>query len=635
MEGWDRLHHVFWERLRSMAKTHSLKQRKSRAASPEGPQQQLGYRKEIDGLRAIAVSAVLAFHAGWIAPGAGFIGVDVFFVISGFLISRILIDEIKSGDFTFRAFYERRARRLAPAFLFVVLVTLLAGFFILPPSDYKDLAESALAANFFISNIYFWLDIGYFSTSAELKPLLHTWSLSIEEQFYFVFPISLIIIHYFRLSILWFCASITILSLVLAIVATPHSPSAAFYLFPMRIWELGLGAVCAAISQTGIRWLSRHKEILSASGLLMIVVPIFLFNDATRSPVPLLLVPTLGTALVLLFGRGTVVAALLSLPAFVGIGQISYSLYLWHQPVFSFARMLTVGELTFIETLTLIALSGLLAYFSWRFVESPFRGKRPVLLPRAKGFFLASGVGLGAATVVSVSVMTSEGFKHRFDLEMLKKVEMATYLPQIKACTASLQAEQAVSCTLGTADPGSPTVVVFGDSHASQWLHSFDMIGKNNVWRIEIFAKSACPSVSVNFVAPELKRLYHECAEWRASAISQIETLKPSVVVLANSSIGYLMHLDAANISPDKWRIGATKTIEQLQLHTNKIAILVDNPHFRSFDPRLCVTRALLMDTLDLDRCTLPRDIALDPSASDVEKSIDDVYIIDISDDFL
>ncbi len=615
-------------------KLNNLKPQELSVALPQGSQQHAGYRPEIDGLRAIAVSAVLCFHAGWIYPSTGFVGVDVFFVISGFLISRIIIEEIKSGDFTFQAFYERRARRLAPAFFFVVLVTLLAGFFVFPPSDYKYLAESSIAATFFISNVYFWLDIDYFSTTAELKPLLHTWSLSIEEQFYFVFPVCLIILHYFKLNILWFCASITTLSLALAIVATPHSPSAAFYLFPTRMWELGLGAVCAALSHNSMRWLTRYKEMLSVLGILMIVVPMFLYDDTTRSPVPLLLVPTLGTALVLLFGRGTAVAVLLSLPAFVGIGQISYSLYLWHQPVFSFARMLSVGELPFITTLALIGLSGLLAYFTWRFVESPFRGKQPVLLPRSKGFFMVLGGGVGAVTVLSAFVMTTEGFKHRFDPEVLQKVEMAADLTQIKACTANLQAQSAVSCSIGSVASGSPVLVVFGDSHASQWLHALDIVGKNKGWRIELFAKTACPSVSVNFVAPELKRLYHECGQWRASAITQIAALNPFAVVLANSSIGYLRHLGTTNISPDEWRDGAAKTVEQLQPHTKKIAVLVDNPQFRSFDPRLCVTRALLMGTLDLNRCTLPRQIALDQSASDEEASIDGTHIIDISDEF-
>lgn len=279
------------------------------------------YRAEIDGLRAVAVMPVLAFHAGFSSFSGGFVGVDVFFVISGFLITALIQEDIASGKFSFARFYERRARRLGPALIVVVAVSSLAALFILPPSEIIRFALSVLSSLFSVSNIFFWRETGYFAAGSDLTPLLHTWSLSVEEQFYLLFPALLVLASRFRVSALWLCVILVVSSFALAAVLTPRSPSAAFYFLPTRLWELAVGAVCALLPaavaiptrKSGLR------SLISAIGLGMILWAIFVFDAATPVPGPVMAIPVLGTALVLVFGRSdTIVGRLLSLPIFVG-----------------------------------------------------------------------------------------------------------------------------------------------------------------------------------------------------------------------------------------------------------------------------------------------------------------------------
>jgi peptidoglycan/LPS O-acetylase OafA/YrhL len=334
------------------------------------------YRSEIDGLRAIAVVPVILFHAGFEIFSGGFVGVDVFFVISGYLITTIIINEMDEGKFSLLNFYERRARRILPALFFVVLCCLPFAWFLLMPSDMKDFSQSLVAVATFSSNILFWRESGYFSTAAELKPLLHTWSLAVEEQFYILFPLFLMAAWRFgKRIIVWTLVAAFVISLATAQWGAYNKPGATFYLLPTRAWELLIGSFAAFYLQkrsvTTSLWAS---NALSAVGLLAILYGVFAFDKATPFPSVYALAPTAGTVLIILFAvRGTAMNSLLSMRGFVGVGLISYSLYLWHQPVFTFWRHYQIFEPTHVQMALLSLVCLPLAYFTYRFVEAPFR----------------------------------------------------------------------------------------------------------------------------------------------------------------------------------------------------------------------------------------------------------------------
>ncbi|MDO9472042.1 MAG: acyltransferase [Caulobacter sp.] len=330
------------------------------------------YRPEVDGLRAIAVVPVVLFHSGLGLMPGGFIGVDIFFVISGFLITSIISSELERDQFSLVSFYERRARRILPALVLVCLVCVPFAWAWLLPRELKDFGQSLAAVATFSSNILFWREEGYFSAAAELKPLLHTWSLAVEEQFYILFPPALWLAYRLaRRHVVVLLVLAAIVSLALSEWGWRTAPSANFFLLPSRAWELLIGAIAALVHWAPSR---RIANGLSLLGLVLVAGSLATFSEAVPMPSALGLFPIVGTALILLFGRtGTWVAALLSLKPFVWIGLISYSAYLWHQPLFAFARIRSISEPAPALMLALCALSLLLAWLSWRFVEAPWR----------------------------------------------------------------------------------------------------------------------------------------------------------------------------------------------------------------------------------------------------------------------
>lgn len=355
------------------------------------------YRSEIDGLRAIAVASVVLFHAtGTLVPG-GFVGVDVFFVISGFLITTILLGDLQENRFSLVNFYERRARRILPALVVVVVLTLGAACFLLPLHETQETFESALATMLFLANVRFWLKTDYFATAAEERPLLHMWSLAVEEQYYLVFPILLFVIWHWRKSaLLWVLLSLTALSLVTAEILSRHAPMANFFLPMGRMWEMLIGSCVAYWGAQRPRM--AIAESATALGLLMIIIPMFTFTKATPTPGLWTAIPVLGTALVILFARdGSRVTWLLQVKPLVAMGLISYSVYLYHQPVLAFARVnLPDEQHTMPVFLGLAAFSVLLGYLSWRFVEKPFR----------RGFSRRTVFGLSGASIGLIVVFT-------------------------------------------------------------------------------------------------------------------------------------------------------------------------------------------------------------------------------------
>lgn len=368
------------------------------------------YRAEIDGLRAVAVVPVVLFHSGIAGFAGGFVGVDVFFVISGYLITKIILQDLAGGRFSIASFYERRARRLLPALLVVLISCLPFAWAWMLPQELAAFGRSLIATALFGSNILFWSESGYFDHATELKPLLHTWSLAIEEQYYLFFPVMLAFVWRWRRSaVLPALLFVILASLAMAEWGWRNKPSANFYFLPSRLWELLIGAVFA-VRFGNDEW---RSETLSLLGLGMILVAMFLFDAATPMPSFWTLLPVAGTALVLGFGRsGTIVARLLSLKPLVGIGLISYSAYLWHQPLLAFARIRNVAAPEGALLWGLLVATLLLAWVTWRFVERSFRGAAP-RLPRRGQVGVASFASVALVAMIGTALAVGNGFSSR------------------------------------------------------------------------------------------------------------------------------------------------------------------------------------------------------------------------------
>ena len=423
------------------------------------------YRAEIDGLRALAVLPVILFHAGFEWFSGGFVGVDIFFVISGYLITTIIISEMAEGKFSIVNFYERRARRILPALFFVMAACLPFAWIWLTPTDLKDFGQSLVAVSTFSSNILFWLESGYFDTAAELKPLLHTWSLAVEEQYYILFPIFLMLT--WRLGIKWVLVLLSVvflLSLGVAQWSAYKYPSAAFFLLPTRGWELLIG-VFAAFYLKYNPHLKSHtlNQTLSLFGFGMIVYAIIAFDETTPFPSLYALIPTIGTGLLILCAvPKTYVHKLLSLRFFVKIGLISYSAYLWHQPLLAFARHRLLGEVSELTLIALCLISLVLAWFSWKFVEAPFRNKKT--FTRNKIFFFSMACIIIFSSL-GLSMHLKNGYWDRvnFTEELASSFER----PSSENCfdTPFNHSADQWGCILGRGE-GEINFILFGDSHS-------------------------------------------------------------------------------------------------------------------------------------------------------------------------
>lgn len=436
----------------------------------------LVYRADIDGLRALAVVAVILYHFDIGPLGGGFVGVDIFFVISGYLITSIIQQQVERGRFTFRWFYERRIRRLFPALMAVLGGTLAAGAWLLLPSDLALLGKSTAATLSFSSNVFFWRISDYFNSTSEINPLLHTWSLAVEEQFYIGLPLLLLAVHRFARNHL-----VPILLLVAAasfagcVLVTQLRPSAAFYLSPFRAWELLAGALLAV----GLVPPIQHRlwrEIVSIAGLALIVAGVLWIRPGPEFPGWRVMAPVLGTAMVLQAGThgDSSVHALLRLRPVVYVGLISYSLYLWHWPILVYARYR--HDLAPLEELRwpLMAAAFAISALSYHFVELPFRrpkGVRPAAGPLFRNAIVASAM-LG---VVAVAVTASHGLPGRFGSAIVAlDHERDPTIPFLGCDRQPLQAGDG-RCRLG-ADGVSPSILVWGDSHALSWAPAFDSV---------------------------------------------------------------------------------------------------------------------------------------------------------------
>lgn len=446
------------------------------------------YRAEIDGLRAVAVVPVILFHAGFEMFSGGFVGVDVFFVISGYLITTILIEDIEHKRFSLLSFYERRARRILPALFLVMLACLPAAWMWMLPNQMLDFSQSLVAVSAFISNILFWAESGYFSAAAEQKPLLHTWSLAVEEQYYLLFPIFLFFAWRLgRPKLFWLIVIFAAISLGVSEWGWRNSPAANFYLATSRAWELLAGSIAAFLVQKhGVR----HNNPLSLIGLFAIIFAILFFDKSTPMPSVYGLVPVGGVVLLVLFAdKDTIAAKILSLRALVAIGLISYSAYLWHQPLFAFARIRFHDHLDSNVMLALSAASLVLAYVSWKYIEGPFRGKDRV---SRKAIAVFSAAGILFFVTVGLIGHFANGFENRLsdqEREILAWKNYSSKAPYLEG-TCFMRPEQSFEeFEAGCVKPGSS--LILGDSHAAALSSGWRIMDPN----ISQLTGAACPPI--------------------------------------------------------------------------------------------------------------------------------------------
>lgn len=479
---------------------------------------------------------VLLFHAGFEAFGGGFVGVDVFFVISGCLITSILLSELGDGTFSIVRFYERRARRILPALFLVMLVCVPLGWLWLVPHDMQDLSASLASVPLFVSNVLFWKTSGYFDTPTDLKPLIHTWSLAVEEQYYLVFPLLLLLAWRLgRRWVPWLMATGFVVSLAIAQWAVMNKPSAAFYLLPARGWELLVGGFAAwHLHRESTGRVSRTvSEAGAALGVGLILYSVFAFGPQTPFPGLHALVPTAGALLIILCARAdTGVGRLLGSPLPVGIGLLSYSLYLWHQPVLAFARHRGLDVEGGVASSLLLALCLLLAYLSWRFVEKPFRDPRRVSRGRVLSFGVAASMGFMA---IGLAGILSQGFEFRYTSAQREVLRFADYdisrVYRQHECfleSEGVPGDFAADCA-GPAAAGGATLL-WGDSYAAALSHGLRGVDD----QLAQYTASVCP--------PVLDEAFSERPNCRAINDfigEQVRRLQPGTVLLHANWHGY------------------------------------------------------------------------------------------------
>lgn len=454
------------------------------------------YRADIDGLRALAILPVLLFHVGLGAFSGGYVGVDIFFVISGYLIARALNDDLAAGRFSILTFYDRRIRRIFPALIFVMVLTWVGAFILLLPSDFTDFSKSLAAASGFVSNLYFWKHSGYFENSALLRPLLHTWSLSVEEQFYIFMPFAMaIIFRHLRKAWVWTLVPVMLASFLLSIYALKVGPTANFFLLPTRAWELLLGALLAVSPPPAItrRWV---RELLAILAVALIAYAVFYYTEATPFPGPNALAPCLGAALIIYLGshEKTLVGRILSLKLIVGIGLISYSLYLVHWPIAVFMRHYTLRAPAPLEIIAMLALSFALAAFSWKYVEQPFR--RPKQQAPRRQVLTAGIISIALVGMLGAAGIYGNGFPERFPNYTEPKNEKSALWRNGKCFFEEdddTTVWKAKDCTL-TRSRGE-TVLLWGDSYAAHYIPGIEANAGRIPYRVLAYTYAGCPPV--------------------------------------------------------------------------------------------------------------------------------------------
>ncbi|WP_426424845.1 acyltransferase family protein [Bradyrhizobium genosp. A] len=498
------------------------------------------YRADIDGLRALAVVPVVLFHIGAPVFAGGFVGVDIFFVISGYLITSIILPEIDAGNFSIAKFYERRARRIFPALFSILLFCAAAGFVVMAPSDYNTLGQSIIAAALFVSNIFFWRQTNYFTGPANESPLLHTWSLAIEEQFYLFYPLLLKVIP--RSARVQFAtlAFICAVSFFLGAVLVFFKPSATFYLGPTRAWELLVGGLIV-LTPTARRGFA--CSCAAAIGAALIAFSIFAYSSSMRFPGTAALAPTLGAALIIWSGVSTQTAVhrVLALPLMTAIGKASYSLYLWHFPLIAFASYVELAGLSWSTKAALCVALLAISFLSLNYIERPFRQKQKPAGVRRPVTVATSGMVL--ACTVGIAISSYKGFPSRLDLTSTTYLDAE--LDKDRHHMECLSWERKIvhateACKLGFRE-ASPHVLLWGDSHAVVTGSAMEQAANRNRASFLLAASVDCP-IGIGFgidrnVGSDLAANpgYQHCEDYNKEMLQVVES-RPDLDTVVLSS---------------------------------------------------------------------------------------------------
>ncbi len=549
------------------------------------------FRPDIEGLRALAVGLVIASHAGLPILRGGFVGVDVFFVLSGYLITSLLMQEIAStGTVSFTRFYARRARRLLPAAITMVLVVCCAEAVIMNPVAQFKILKGALATVLYSSNLYFaHLQLQYFFQHSETNPLLHTWSLAAEEQFYLIWPLLLLLLARTFKSVggrSTALAAISLASFVLCVWWTATNSILAFFETPARVWEFGAGGLLVLMPE---RWLTGRRRLWSWLGGIGIIA-LFAGAQLIRAsmfPGYVAAIPVAGTLLLLLAGVGapeSPAPRLLRTKPAQFIGRLSYSLYLWHWPVLVIGQQLIPNN-SLPMRLGWIAVAGIIAAGAYRTIESPIRFQ-PFLMAR-------SGLTIGLAGLGAILCVGAIGTWHRIldhSGQFRKYERVIEDIPGVyrKGCDPDKTDPHPAICFFGEVSQPRSTMALFGDSHAAQWFPALLQIANAQHWRLATIIKPGCTPLSIREdITPQMERV---CEEWRHAAIGDIEQLRPELVIITSGS----RHPGAdGNMIEDTriWEQGARDTFAAFAKQGAKVRFIRDTP-YADYDVPGCLAQA-------------------------------------------
>jgi peptidoglycan/LPS O-acetylase OafA/YrhL len=606
------------------------------------------FRPDIEGLRAIAIVAVLLCHAGVPFLAGGYVGVDVFFVISGFLITRLLVGELdRSGTISLRRFYARRAKRLLPLSAILLTVVGILSMILLSPLRDTEVAGDIIASALYVANWHFAAQsVDYFAQGLEPSPVLHLWSLAIEEQFYLVWPGLILLTTWFSRRrgrsvrpVLWAVLALILAgSLIYGVILTEDKPAFAYFDTFARAWELGLGAAVALLATVKLPRLG--AVALGWAGVAAIVYASFAFTGETNFPGTAALVPTLGAAALIL--SGTALAAtelgvagvrsgagwILSLPPVRYVGRISYSWYLWHWPAIVFAAAIWGPRLSVAAGLAAVAASWIPTQLTHMLIEDPVR-RAPMLsrLPnRAIGLGLACtalalgvGIGLKAAqpTVRTAPISEVPGAAALVDEALPQETATALRPNPLKAradrgssyyegCMVGIPGTNSNRCLYGDKH-GDKTLVLFGDSHAMQYFPTVEEMVQRRGWRLIVLTKAECPPEELEVKSMIEDREYSQCDEWRQGALERIETGDEHTTVIMSGDTEYTPYgPDGEELSgaaaAEAMEAGYLRTLKRIQAAGPRTVVIRDNPTSTEDVPS-CVSE----DIQHLDRCSFPR----------------------------
>ena len=455
------------------------------------------YRKEIDGLRAVAVSIVILYHVGIEAFSGGYVGVDIFFVISGFLIFSLILEELSLGTFSFSNFYQRRIKRIFPALFLVIFCTTVPAYLILIPDDFLEYSRSITATSLFIPNLFFWINTGYFNSDVDLKPLIHTWSIGVEEQFYIIFPVILFFIYkWARRYLIPFFVIVAFISLLLAEQFVLTKPAATFYLLPTRIWEFLCGGLLAMLFNSySVPPLKKiMAEVVMIIGVILIGFAVLTFDSSTPVPSVYLLIPILGTMLVIVFGKQkTMVGSILRSRVLVFLGLTSYSTYLWHQPILALIRQESLTAPGPLVIMSCLAATLFLGFLSWRYFEVPIR--RYEFASKSKVFIMAfciSSLFIAFGTLVHLKNGFEADYMADFDLRQqgvwnsFSSKRVLTSECRYRLNVVNLDSQKFDNCS----QRYGAAVVILGGSHGMDFFDAF--LANNKAPFVIEFARGGC-----------------------------------------------------------------------------------------------------------------------------------------------